>query len=114
MMLVVGPRRDEAIGVAGIAERTSIAVVAAGVINMAGSIETRGEGIGIAARGVVDTGVIGKPARMISRIYPIHAARHHKPGGESRGCSADDESRRECNLGLVQHWCISLSLSCPT
>src|SRR5260370_35620933 len=83
--------------------------VAGGVINMASSIETRGEGIGIAARGVVDTRVIGKPARVVSRIYSIQAARLHKPCGESRGCSADDKSRRECNLGLVQHCRTSLS-----
>jgi hypothetical protein len=113
MMLVVGPRRDETIGVAGIAESTSIAVVAGGVIDMASAIETRGEGIGIAARSVVDTGVIGKPARVVSRVYSIHAARLHKPAGESRGCSADDESRREYNLGLVQHWYISLKSLLP-
>src|ERR1700680_769180 len=92
MMLVVGRRGDETIGVAvsGVIINTAV-VVGSGPIPLASSIETRGEGIGIAHRGVVD------------------AARLQIPCGESRGCSADDESRRKCNLGLVQHCCISLS-----
>jgi hypothetical protein len=86
-MPVVGRRRDESIGV------PASGAVAGAVrpIPSASSIEARGGGIGIAARGVVD------------------AARLQIPCGESRRCSADDESRRECNLGLVQHCCISLS-----
>ena len=86
-MPVVGHRRDESIGVPA-----SGAV--AGVrrpIPLARIIETRRGGIRIAARGVVN------------------AARLQIPCGESSGCSADDESRCECNLGLVQHCCISLS-----
>ena len=108
-MLVVGRRWDETIGAAGSWVRNMAAAVGSGPIPLASSIETRGEGIGIAAWGVVDIRVIGKPARVVSRIYSIRAAGQHKPFGESRGCSADDESRRECNLGLVQHCCISLS-----
>src|SRR3984893_18450380 len=98
MMLVVGRRRDETIGVAGGGVINMAGVAGRGGINVTGSIETRGGSIGITAWGVVDTRVIGKPARVVSRIYSIHAARLHKPCGQSRGCSADDESRRECNL----------------
>jgi hypothetical protein len=108
-MLVVGRRRDESVGVAG-SGGINMAVAGAGrPIPVASSIETRGKGIGIAVRGVVDTRVIGKPARVVNRIYSIQAARLHKPCGESRGCCADDESRCECNLGFVQHCCISHS-----
>jgi hypothetical protein len=86
-MLVVGRRWDEIVSLAG----SGVTGIAGRPIPLASSIETRGEGIGIAHWGVVK------------------AARRHIPCGESRRCSAHDESRRECNLGLVQHCCISLS-----
>src|ERR1700693_1122877 len=108
MMLVVGRRRDETIGAAGSAVVDTAVAVGFGIIPMSSSIETRGEGVGIAGRGVVDTRVIGKPARVVSRIYSIHAARQDIPSGESGGGSSEHEGRRECNLGLVQHCCISL------
>ena len=90
-MLVVGHRRDETLGVGiGVIINTAV-VVGSGPIPLASRIETRGEGIGITHRGVVD------------------AAGLQIPCGESRGSSAEHESGGKNDLGLGQHCCISLS-----
>jgi hypothetical protein len=59
---------------------------------------------------------IAKDIGMVGWINSIQAAWHHRPAmvvslrRQSRGSSAEDESRRNSNLGLGQHVRISSSL----
>jgi hypothetical protein len=61
-----------------------------------------------------DCGVAKNPW-VIDRIDAVQAARDHKPTPvlgilrtrQGRGCNAEDESHREGNLGLAQHFTLS-------
>src|SRR5260370_28801461 len=101
--MLVGRPRSESKAVPGPGVE-SIGVAVTGVENMAAG----------AGGGVPGTGVTGKPARVISRIYSVHAGRVHipshagvrvifptRPGHRSGTKGADDQSDWHTDLLLA-------------